>query len=70
MPIESIFDLCEAADWIEREIHEEYAIDFTGRAYEPLLLRKGDKAGVNLREDPNAQPKPAASAPGPKEVAQ
>jgi hypothetical protein len=68
--IESIFDLCEAADWIEREIHEEYDIDFTGRVYEPLLLRKGDKPGVNLREDPNAQPKPAAAAPGPKEVAQ
>jgi len=67
---ESIFDLCEAADWIEREVHEEYSIDFTGRAYEPLLLRKGDKTGVNLREDPNAPPKPAAAAPGPKEVAQ
>jgi len=45
-------------------------IEFTGRAYEPLLLRKGDKTGVNLREDPNAPPKPAAAAPGPKEVAQ
>jgi NADH:ubiquinone oxidoreductase subunit C len=67
--MESIFDLCEAADWIEREIHEEYSIDLTGRTYEPLLLRKGDKTGVNLREDPNAQPKPAAAAPGPKEVA-
>ena len=67
--MESIFDLCEAADWIEREIHEEYSIDFTGREYEPLLLRKGDKTGVNLREDPNAQPKPAAAAPGQKEVA-
>ena len=68
--IESIYDLSEATDWIEREVHEEYSIDFTGRAYEPLLLRKGDKTGVNLREDPNAQPKPAAAAPGPKEVAQ
>jgi NADH:ubiquinone oxidoreductase subunit C len=68
--IDSIFDLCEAADWIEREVHEEYSIDFTGRVYEPLLLRKGDKTGVNLREDPNAPPKPAAAAPGPKEVAQ
>lgn len=47
---ESIYDLCEAADWIEREIHEEYAIDFTGREYEPLLLREGDTIGVNLRE--------------------
>ena len=48
--IESIFDLCEAVDWIEREIHEEYAIDFTGREYEPLLLRQGDTPGVNLRD--------------------
>jgi NADH:ubiquinone oxidoreductase subunit C len=64
---ESIFDLCEAADWIEREVHEEYSIDFTGRAYEPLLLRAGDKSGVNLREEPAA--KPSAVAPGQKEVA-
>ncbi len=47
--IESIFDLCEAADWIEREIHEEYSLEFTGREYEPLLLRQGDTTGVNLR---------------------
>ena len=40
--IESIYDICEAVDWIEREIHEEYAIEFTGREYEPLLLREGD----------------------------
>jgi NADH:ubiquinone oxidoreductase subunit C len=49
--IESIYDLCEAVDWIEREIHEEYSIDFLGREYEPLLLRQGDTAGVNLREE-------------------
>jgi len=49
--IESIYDMCEAVDWIEREIHEEYAIDFTGREYEPLLLRAGDTLGVNLREE-------------------
>jgi NADH:ubiquinone oxidoreductase subunit C len=48
--IDSIFDLSEAVDWIEREIHEEYAIEFAGRAYEPLLLRKEDAIGVNLRE--------------------
>jgi hypothetical protein len=48
--IESIFDLCEAVDWIEREIHEGFAIDFTGREYEPLLLRQGDTPGVNLRD--------------------
>jgi NADH:ubiquinone oxidoreductase subunit C len=49
--IESIYDLCEAADWIEREVHEEYAVEFHGREYEPLLLREGDTAGVNLREE-------------------
>ena len=48
--IESIYDLCEAVDWIEREIHEGFAVDFTGREYEPLLLRQGDKPGVNLRD--------------------
>jgi hypothetical protein len=46
----SIYDICEAADWIEREIHEEYSIDFTGRVYEPLLLRDNDRTGVNLHE--------------------
>ena len=49
--IESIYDICEAADWIEREVHEGFAIEFTGREYEPLLLREGDKPGVNLREE-------------------
>ena len=48
--IESIYDLCEAVDWIEREIHEGFAIDFLGREYEPLLLRQGDTPGVNLRD--------------------
>ncbi len=46
----SIYDICEAADWIEREIHEEFTIDFTGRVYEPLLLRESDRLGVNLQE--------------------
>jgi hypothetical protein len=49
--IESIYDLCEATDWIEREIHEGFVIDFLGREYEPLLLRQGDTPGVNLREE-------------------
>jgi NADH:ubiquinone oxidoreductase subunit C len=49
--VESIFDLCEAVDWIEREIHEGFAIDFEGREYEPLLLREGQTPGVNLREE-------------------
>jgi len=64
----SIYDLCEAADWIEREVHEGFAIDFTGREYEPLLLRAGDTPGVNLREMP--VPGAAASGvPNQKEVA-
>lgn len=46
----SIYDLCEAVDWIEREVHEGFAVDFVGREYEPLLLRAGDKLGVNMRE--------------------
>lgn len=49
--IDSIFDLLEAADWIEREIHEGFAIDFTGREYVPLQLRPGDAIGVNLHEE-------------------
>lgn len=66
--IDSIYDLCEAADWIEREIHEEYALDFAGRVYEPLLLRAGDTPGVNLRE-PGAPGKPASGLLEQKEVA-
>jgi NADH:ubiquinone oxidoreductase subunit C len=50
--IESIYDLCEAVDWIERETHEGFAVNFVGREYEPLLLRQGDACGVNLREEP------------------
>lgn len=48
--IDSIYDLCEAVDWIEREVHEGFAVDFVGREYEPLLLRSGDTLGVNMRE--------------------
>jgi hypothetical protein len=65
--IESIYDICEAADWIEREIHEGFAVDFTGREYEPLLLRQGDKLGVNLREI-GAPNKPAPGSLGQEEV--
>ena len=49
--VPSIYELCPAADWIEREIHEFLAIDFEGREYEPLLLRPGDTAGVCRREE-------------------
>jgi len=66
--IDSIYDLCEAADWIEREIHEEYTLDFAGRVYEPLLLREGNTPGVNLRET-GASGKPASGLVGKQEVA-
>jgi len=49
--IESVYDLCEAVDWIERETHEGFGIEFTGREYQPLLLREGNTCGVNLREE-------------------
>lgn len=49
--IESIYDICEAADWIEREVHEQFAVEFTGREHEPLLLRPGNKVGIYLREE-------------------
>ena len=61
--IESIYDLSEAVDWIEREIHEGFAIDFAGREYEPLLIRPGEPIGVNLRET-GAPGKPAYGLPG------
>jgi NADH:ubiquinone oxidoreductase subunit C len=50
--MESIYDLCEGVDWIEREVHEGFGIVFAGRAYEPLLLRENDATGVNMREVP------------------
>jgi NADH:ubiquinone oxidoreductase subunit C len=49
--IESIYDLCEAADWIEHEIHEGFGIDFNGREYVPLQLRAGMAVGINLRDE-------------------
>ena len=65
---ETIVDITEAADWIEREVHEGFDISFTGRAYEPLLLREGDKPGVNLRQAP-VRDAAAPSAQPQKEVA-
>jgi hypothetical protein len=65
--IDSIYDLCEAVDWIEREIHEGFAIDFVGREYEPLLLRRGDALGVNMREVV-APANPLSCVLGPEEV--
>ncbi|MGO8935465.1 MAG: NADH-quinone oxidoreductase subunit C [Terracidiphilus sp.] len=66
--IESIYDLSEAVDWIEREVHEGFAIEFTGREYVPLMLRAGDKPGVNLRAAPMPD-EPASGPQGQQEVA-
>jgi NADH:ubiquinone oxidoreductase subunit C len=63
--IESIYDLSEAVDWIEREVHEGFGIVFTGREYEPLLLKPGDTIGVNMREVPGN----GSSLPAKQEVA-
>ena len=60
--IESIYDLTESVDWIEREIHEGFAVEFTGREYEPLLLRQGETPGVNLRDVVAASDAVAASS--------
>ncbi|MGB9640642.1 MAG: NADH-quinone oxidoreductase subunit C [Anaerolineales bacterium] len=45
--ITSIAEICPAADWIEREIHDYYGIHFRGRAaIAPLILRSGDRPGL------------------------
>lgn len=47
--IASIYDLVPAADWAEREIHDYFAVAFSGRdAMQPLMLRVGDTPGVHL----------------------
>jgi Ni,Fe-hydrogenase III component G len=47
----SISDLCQAADWIEREVHEYFAVEFSGRDNtKPLMLRPGLNPGLNRRE--------------------
>ncbi len=45
--IASISRLCPAADWVEREVHDYFAVDFLGRAETPpLMLRPKDQPGV------------------------
>jgi hypothetical protein len=45
--ISSISEICPAADWIEREIHDYFAINFTGRKkLDRLLLSPHDKPGM------------------------
>jgi NADH-quinone oxidoreductase subunit C len=45
--IPSIAGLCPAADWIEREIHDYFAVEFDGRTdTPPLVLRPEDRPGI------------------------
>lgn len=54
--IPSIADLTPAADWIEREIHDYFAVPFHGRRETaPLMLRPGDAPGIftdSTRQEP------------------
>jgi len=48
--IASIADILPAADWVEREIRDYYALEFGGRAETPtLMLREGDEPGLFSR---------------------
>jgi NADH-quinone oxidoreductase subunit C len=50
--IPSITDLCPAADWVERETREYFAVEFTGRENTlPLMTRAGDPIGINLHKE-------------------
>jgi NADH:ubiquinone oxidoreductase subunit C len=42
----SIISICPAADWIEREIHDYYAVTFTGRELPTLVLGGQDPPGI------------------------
>jgi len=43
----SIATICPAANWIEREVHDYFAVNFTGREdLAPLLLRPDDPPGM------------------------
>ena len=48
--IQTISDLLPAADWVEREIRDYYALEFEGRADTlTLMLREGDEPGLFSR---------------------
>lgn len=45
----TITNIYPGADWIERELHDYYAIEFAGRESLPaLMLRSGDQPGIFL----------------------
>lgn len=46
----SITDILPAADWVERETRDYYAIDFAGRTgTPPLMLQDSDEPGLFVR---------------------
>jgi len=48
--IPTISDILPAADWVEREIRDYYALEFAGRAETPtLMLQDGDEPGLFSR---------------------
>ena len=48
--IPTISDILPAADWVEREIRDYYALEFGGRADTPtLMLQDGDEPGLFSR---------------------
>ena len=50
--IATIADLSPAADWVERETHEYFLVEFTGREHtRPLMTRAGDPLGINLQKE-------------------
>jgi len=46
--IPSIAMVYPASDWMEREIHEYFAVQFYGRESSPLYLNPGDSPGIFL----------------------
>jgi len=46
--IPSIAMIYPASDWIEREIHDYFAVQFTGRESPPLFLNPEDSPGIFL----------------------
>jgi NADH:ubiquinone oxidoreductase subunit C len=42
----SIAGICPAADWIEREIHDYFAVNFAGRELPTLVLNGQDPPGI------------------------
>jgi hypothetical protein len=48
--VDSLIDIVPAADWVEREMRDYYAIEFTGRTDTPaLMLRPDDRPGLFSR---------------------